>query len=212
MSYILDALRKAAEQRGATAAVLLRPSAPFRRSVAAGRGPWIAIGVVLVLLNAAVLVLLLRPSGVAVPAAPAAATRPASAARPVTAIRAIEGAAPPARQVIEDEPARPAARAPQRPAPPPASEARSAVTEPMPRLETPPILPAPPVVAQPAQPDTSKLKLEVLSYSDVAAQRLVFINGRRYREGDTVEGGARIEEIREDGVVLSDQGQRFTLR
>src|SRR5438094_235700 len=63
-----------------------------------------------------------------------------------------------------------------------------------------------------ARPDTSKLKLEVLSYSDVAAQRLVFINGRRYREGDTIDSGAKIEEIREDGVVLSEQGQRFTLR
>jgi general secretion pathway protein B len=89
--------------------------------------------------------------------------------------------------------------APERTAPRSAPDARTTMTT-----------PAAPLAARPES--SSKLKLEVLSYSDNPAQRLVFINGRRYKEGDTVEGGARVEEIREDGVVLSDQGQRFTLR
>ena len=70
--------------------------------------------------------------------------------------------------------------------------------------------PAAPAAGRPEA--SSKLKLEVLSYSEIPAQRLVFINGRRYREGETIDGGPKVEEIREDGVVLSDQGQRFTLR
>jgi hypothetical protein len=41
---------------------------------------------------------------------------------------------------------------------------------------------------------------------------MVFINGRRYREGDSIDGRLRVEEIREDGVELSDQGRRFSLR
>jgi hypothetical protein len=74
--------------------------------------------------------------------------------------------------------------------------------------------PVEPKAAAPAAPAKAdgRFKLEVLSYSDVPAQRLVFINGRRYREGETMDGGVKIEEIREDSVVLSDAGQRFTLR
>jgi general secretion pathway protein B len=51
-----------------------------------------------------------------------------------------------------------------------------------------------------------------LIYSDVPAQRMVFINGRRHVEGDVIDGRLRVEEIHEDGVELSDQGRRFTLR
>ncbi len=31
-------------------------------------------------------------------------------------------------------------------------------------------------------------------------------------EGEMVDGRLRVEEIQEDGVALSDQGRRFTLR
>jgi len=55
MSYILDALKKAAEQRGASATVLLRPSAPLARVGRWGRLPWIVAGALL-LLNLAGLV------------------------------------------------------------------------------------------------------------------------------------------------------------
>jgi len=215
MSYILDALRKAAEQRGATPTVLLRPATPLARGIGGRRAPWIAIATVVVLLNAAVLVALLRPGAIT---APVATGRENARPRPVTAIRAVEDAGrPPATQVIEAEPphratglkppvlsVKPTPFA-QRLLSRPTSEARATVPEPRIPPETPPASP-------PARPDTSKLKLEVLSYSDIAAQRLVFINGRRYREGDTIDSGAKIEEIREDGVVLSEQGQRFTLR
>jgi general secretion pathway protein B len=211
MSYILDALRKAAEQRGATPTVLLRPSTSLGRGIGDRRAPWIAIATVVVLLNAAALVALLRPGPV---------TAPAPAAPPVAAIRTVvPPGRPPATQVIEAEPPRrpaplrppllsvtPTPFAQRLPSRPP-SEARATVPEPRIPLEAPPASPSPT-----SRPDTSKLKLEVLSYSDVAAQRLVFINGRRYREGDTIDSGAKIEEIREDGVVLSEQGQRFTLR
>jgi general secretion pathway protein B len=68
-------------------------------------------------------------------------------------------------------------------------------------------------VDNPAAVETPvKMKLEVLVYSDVAAERMVFINGRKYKQGDTVAERARIEEIRPDSVVLSEEGRRFTLR
>ena len=81
------------------------------------------------------------------------------------------------------------------------------VVEPLPQ----PTAPAP-SVSKPAPGDRGRLKLEVLSYSDTPSQRLVFISGRKYIEGDTTEGGFRVEQIKEDSVVLSDQGVRFTLR
>jgi len=56
------------------------------------------------------------------------------------------------------------------------------------------------------------LKLEALIYGDTPAERLVFINSRRYREGDSIDDRLRVEEIREEGVDLSDQGRPFRLR
>jgi hypothetical protein len=86
-----------------------------------------------------------------------------------------------------------------------------------PTLRPAPAAPAAPSpsasVARPAgQPDSTALRVEALIYAETPAERMVFINGRRYREGESIDGRLRIEEIREDGVELSDQGRRFTLR
>ena len=70
----------------------------------------------------------------------------------------------------------------------------------------------PPASARPTSAERAALKLEALIYSDVPAQRMVFINGRRYAEGEMIDGRLRVEEIQEDGVALNDQGRRFTLR
>lgn len=56
-----------------------------------------------------------------------------------------------------------------------------------------------------------ELKLELHVYSNDAAQRFVFINSRKYREGENLAEGPRVEEIRSDGVVLSLRGNRFLL-
>ena len=208
MSYILDALKKAAEQRGVATTALLRPSLPAARGARMRRLPWIVAGG-LVLFNVGGLIYMLRPAPVSAP--PPVVTEREAPARPVTAIREVQPTAPRPRQVIEPTP--PRRSAPARPATvkPPEAEVARPAAEPRLAVTPPPMAPAPPATAR-ANANTSKLRLEVLSYSDVPAQRLVFISGRRYKEGDTVEGGAKVEEIREDGVVLSDQGQRFTLR
>ena len=80
---------------------------------------------------------------------------------------------------------------------------------------TTPAAPTPPpgAVARPAAPpEAAALRVEALIYADAPAERMVFINGRRYREGDSIDGRLRVEEIKEEGVELSDQGRRFTLR
>ena len=96
-------------------------------------------------------------------------------------------------------------------APAPATRPPAAVVQPAP--SGPAVAPvAPPATAPPTPAEKAALKLEALIYSDVPAQRMVFINGRRYSEGEMVDGRLRVEEIQEDGVALSDQGRRFMLR
>jgi len=48
-------------------------------------------------------------------------------------------------------------------------------------------------------------------YSSQESQRILFINNREYHQGSLIEGGARVEAIVPDGVVLSYQGERFKL-
>jgi general secretion pathway protein B len=55
------------------------------------------------------------------------------------------------------------------------------------------------------------LKLELHAYSDKPVERFVFINGRKYKEGERLTEGPEVVTIEPNGVVLSEQGQRFQL-
>jgi general secretion pathway protein B len=70
--------------------------------------------------------------------------------------------------------------------------------------------PAPPTAARPQ--DVPKLRLEVFVYSERHTDRMVFINSRKYVEGQQVEGRYLLEAITPQGAVLSYEGQRFLLR
>jgi Type II secretion system protein B len=217
VSYILDALTKAAQQRDRQVPVVQRLLSPAPRarsgwSYASGR-VLAALALNAVLLSA-VLFWWLRPSPPpALPepiAAPAAAPAPASP-RPLVKLEPL-----PTTSATVEKPSSPksdtrsdAAAAPAKPsAPPPAPRVGTPAVQPTPAPATPPVAaarPAPP-------PESAGLRLEALIYAEAPAERMVFINGRRYREGDSIDGRLRIEEIREEGVELSDQGRRFTLR
>jgi len=56
-----------------------------------------------------------------------------------------------------------------------------------------------------------ELKLELHVYSNRPQERFVFINGAKYREGETTQEGAAVEEITSDGVIMSARGNRFLL-
>lgn len=56
------------------------------------------------------------------------------------------------------------------------------------------------------------LTLNVLVYSEDAAERTVFIGGQRYVEGERVDGLFLVQEIRPEGVLLSRQGEQALLR
>jgi hypothetical protein len=246
MSYILDALKKAAEQREQQEPGMRRlvAPAPWRASA---RSRWAAPIAVALSVGAAASIALaiisMRPAPIASPTAPIEAARPPAATTPATetakpavkagstterpkpaaVVAAAEAPRSAAIVAIPSEPPRrvAAATTPETARPravTPAEEPRSSGRR-FGTLPTAPATPRRPLGAVEVDPEDPapvegpvKLKLEVLVYSDVAAERMVFINGRKYKEGDTVAERGRIEEIRTDSVVLSEEGRRFTLR
>ena len=261
MSYILDALTKAAQQRDRQTPVVQRLLSPAPRP----RAPWSPASrrlLAALAVNAVLLATVLgwwmwptapattqpavttQPAPVAAPAPIAESPRPmkleplprveprvekpttATSERSVstseTSSQTSSRAAPPSPSPAPTPSSRAAAPAssPRAAAPAPSSRAAAPAPAPaqstLPRSGTPGVQPStapasPPVSAAPPL-EAGSLKLEALIYADVPAERMVFINGRRYREGDSIDGRLRVEEIREDGVELSDQGRRFSLR
>ncbi|MDH5275317.1 MAG: general secretion pathway protein GspB, partial [Gammaproteobacteria bacterium] len=55
------------------------------------------------------------------------------------------------------------------------------------------------------------LNLDLHVYSETPAGRFVVINSRKYKEGGRLVEGPTVESITRDGVILSNQGRRFTL-
>lgn len=55
------------------------------------------------------------------------------------------------------------------------------------------------------------LKLDIHTFADKPADRFVFVNMRRYNEGQTLAEGMSVERITEEGVILNQQGMRFLL-
>jgi general secretion pathway protein B len=53
--------------------------------------------------------------------------------------------------------------------------------------------------------------LSVHVYAAEPAQRFVLLNSRKVREGDRTRDGLAVVEIRQDGVVLEFEGQRFSI-
>ena len=196
MSYILDALTKAAKQRDRHAPVLRRLLGPAAATSPAGSrwsGRLIAAALLNGILLTILLVIWLRPDPVTAPAQ-------SLAGPPLEVPRAKTG--PREREATVTRPEPPAASPPpRRPPPPPAPKAQAPIL-------TPPVTPGKP----PAEPKPAGLKLEALIYAEAPAERTIFINGRKYVEGDSIEGRLRVEEIQEEGVVLSEEGRRFTLR
>jgi general secretion pathway protein B len=56
-----------------------------------------------------------------------------------------------------------------------------------------------------------ELHLDVHVYATKASARFVYINMRKYHEGNSLPEGPVVEHIRRDGVVLNYQGLRFIL-
>lgn len=209
MSYILDALKKAEQERDLGRVPRLetvQDTAPRRvRSL-----PWLIAGILLI--NAAALFWWLRPgmhsdgaTAVRQASPPAVLPRiaqaaPASSAPPpIIRVPAPKIVAPPvAAAPVVSEPTRTPVTTPVAPAP--VADKPAAIGVPLLRD-----LPADLRAAVPA------MSLDVHVYAPSATGRFVLINMKKYHEGDQLAEGPRIEEITEDGVVLSYQGQMFRI-
>ena len=55
------------------------------------------------------------------------------------------------------------------------------------------------------------LSVDLHVYAGDASKRFVFINMKKYREGETLVEGPRVDEITDSGVILTYQGNRFRL-
>ena len=56
-----------------------------------------------------------------------------------------------------------------------------------------------------------ELRLDLHVYSDNKAQRFVFINSKKYAEGQALNEGPTVEQITDAGVILNYHGQSFLL-
>jgi general secretion pathway protein B len=56
-----------------------------------------------------------------------------------------------------------------------------------------------------------ELHLDIHVHSQNAGERFVFVNMRKYVEGETLKEGPSVERITPDGVVLNQRGLRFLL-
>ncbi len=76
---------------------------------------------------------------------------------------------------------------------------------------------APPAAAMPnadevaARGGVAALHLDLHVYATQPQQRFIFVNSRKYKEGDTLAEGPVVEQITPDGAVLSFRGSQFKL-
>src|SRR5207244_1725798 len=103
---------------------------------------------------------------------------------------------------------------------PPKPPAPSSPVEPKAEPAKPAASPSPTEAkAEPAKPAASpqerpgslaeavaKMTLDVLVYSERQADRMVFINGRKYVEGQTIDGRFLVEGITREGAILGHEG------
>lgn len=252
MSFILDALKKSENERQRTMGPSLA-DAPVRRYQS--ERPWwvIAVGALLIVNLAVLIIVLSRDDGGEAPApatvaapAPAATTPPTQsapvAATPTAPVR--EGN-PAVRSLAEEAGATedPYYESPETSAPGTAGPR-------YPDLSAAATVPSGPPMVRPVEPpsvaplDRSQLtsdmragqsaaanqevlptatalaatgtslpdmRLDIHVYSNNPTERFVFINMRKYLEGQVLSEGPTLERITPDGAILNSQGLRFLL-
>ena len=149
---------------------------------------------------------------------PSAPERVASAA--TAPVERTPQAVPRERTPSAASPAPPAAASAPRPAVAKAgTPERSTAVAPPPTVAPPATATPPPAAATaPREPvhaidaQLQRLRLQFVAYSEVPAERFVFIDNQKLVEGQTVENGVVVERIDAASVVLKHAGGRFVLR
>ncbi len=219
MSFILDALRKSdtERQQGQTPGIAdPRYQVPTRR----GRS-WVPLLIIVLCANALLLMIVLIDRSTDADTTPVAVNletpedRPPSRSTP-NLDTTVTAEAAERRPLVEEATATAEAERDQ-PRVDIADEAPKAETfqqniaidpsEPAPKSDLPSLeqLKLAGLVSLPA------LHLDIHVFSQEPSQRFVFVNMAKYREGEQLKEGPRIDEINEAGVVLNHQGNQFLL-
>lgn len=220
MSYILEALKKADQERARGSIPDLAADHAAPESAAPGRSPWLWLVAGLVVVNLLWLAVYLRnqanpsdaqevrvepmPAPVQPPSPAMTSTPETVIAGPASAQAVPERAVPEPRILLAPPPAVPSTdvRRPQ------AGSDVAAVSEAASGREVYAITPWQ-QASSGVQRLASGLSLDVHVYSEQPAQRFVLINMTKYREGDELREGAVLEQITAQGVVMSYQGEQF---
>ena len=210
MSYILDALRKADQQRQRGAA----PTLLTAQTTAAPPGKptlslntWLAVALVV----AGIVIGWLRPwqTEPRVPATepvPAQPSAPDAASATRSAGTVTGQATAPAR--IDAPPIPPAAVTIAPPETAPAMTEKPAGAGPgdaVPENKVPGMSELPPSIRQ----EISSLTISFHFYATNPAERRIMINNELLRQGEVLQPGLGVEQITRDGVILSYKGYRF---
>ncbi len=208
MSFILDALKKSETERQRQQGPGLMDSGTASRK---RRLPaWAIIICVLLGINVAILgVMLMRQQTPATPPAAPAQVAAAPRAPPATHFSPLDNGPVYAPEIPVDEPDTGASSAaPGAPNPPREHTEPAAADN---NAQDNEILPDISQVSLSGGQSLPDLHLDVHVYATKAADRFVYINMRKYREGAVLPEGIAVERIRRDGVVLNYQGLRFLL-
>jgi general secretion pathway protein B len=243
MSFILDALKKSENERQRQVGPSLADVQVTQRRA---NKPWWAVAVgALLVLNLAVLLVVLMRDGDARSSAPQAAREDSAATSgaragnqvplPASASRMPRGNPPavasrdPAGHSLADEAGTVEPSAMGSADPQLAAAGNVPDGPPMVRpIQAPAVAPAtipPQPEAQPAQDEVlptpmdlaasgtslPELHLDIHVYSATPAERFIFVNMRKYTEGQALKEGPTLERITSDGAILNQHGLRFLL-
>jgi general secretion pathway protein B len=208
MSFILDALRKSETERQQQAGGEF--SSVPSSSGESQSAKWLWMLALLLIVNVAILLgILMRPDTAPDAEAPVTA---APETLPVKAEPA-QPEAPAAEPSFED---RVAEAKDNQPAPEPVTEisAEPAVDEPASAIVPPSSqdrLMTLDELRLAGATQLPELHLDIHVYADEPAERFVFVNMNKHREGSKLDEGPVVTEITAEGVVLEHQGRKFLL-
>lgn len=209
MSFILDALRKSETDRQQQTGPGLADS--HYRKAEKKRSIWIPLLVVVLAANAIILAFVVNSGNEETAGPTRAAPAPDAGMNP--AIRPLAREIP--RQAAADTSEATAVKQTAISTPDPAVAQFDAGSPGS--VETAPDgviqdgLPSFPQLVLSGQLSVQPLHLDIHVYANNRPERFVFINMKKYREGDSLAEGPAVAEITKTGVILTHRGNRFTL-
>ncbi|MDH3977093.1 MAG: general secretion pathway protein GspB [Gammaproteobacteria bacterium] len=192
MSFILDALRKSENERQQQTAA---PLAAMPRSTRQqSRNVWLPILIIVLACNALLAGYLLL--GRSEPTSSMTAEAPE-----VRSLRK-ESIVPPPEPVLEKPPTPAIKAAPASKPPAPKPPVKKPIQDGLPNLAQ---------LQSAGLVSVGELRVDMHVYAGETDKRFVFINMKKYKEGEKLNEGPTIEAITVDGIILVHQGNRFRL-